>query len=834
MAYGLRYYKEIAHADGSVFRLEIHKKDSTVSAVEIGAVVQGFSLEIQGQQGDVDTPIVKTSLSMTFVDAGDVEDGRKNGFWEEFYTPDALLWKVILKAKNATENTFRTMWGGYVTPDSFSEDLVYHGSVTIIARDNIGHMQDFPFDASGDADGLISLYNLVNSGWEKIESPMSLAWDGDCLYCEGVPAYDTLMNVSAFEDKNWYEAIESVLASYGLVMRYIGDNVVQISSLRYMPYQGKERMDLLPRIEPKFIAGAQRELVPAVRRIEESVSYEFVDDYAPLVQASDYSGDVVYVQMGAFTAPVWPLKNTARGYGWGNSVPSSAMYFNPAAYDVHEVPFLPELGSFEREIHDSMFLLCDSNTAVAEYSRYVSPNDCHIVLKLGQTINLYGNNDYDLGIVNGPTKVFRIKYAVSVEDNGLTYYLNNEGAYVSDFVELEAYDEGNDVREIQINVPLSDFGSVVILCLHITGIETQTAGLEETYIQMLGLSLGINDTKAYCQKNNVNTVYNAENNVILSRTPDFGPAFDRVTLPAFIKNGIFYRYGDAILPARAWAWSGGTPQQMAVYNHLQLLCYYAKPNNQISGTIVNADLTRARAIYEWHGKEHILVSGRYDFLTGFIVGAILREFIRYDDMWGEVSEALLPDTEENSRSNIEAGAGSGSSSSTYTNTTTVNIGSGGGGGASYLNDLLDVSTDDSVAGSVLYFTGESWIDKSFALIIEEYLANTKKLGDWFGKDEHGIYTHKNFRSTGTLSSGGAAQVGEGGGSGGVTGEYKMYVHTQGDPLKEWTITHNLNKVPNVKVIDSTGNQVYGDVKVENINIVTVSFGGAFSGIAYLD
>jgi hypothetical protein len=77
-------------------------------------------------------------------------------------------------------------------------------------------------------------------------------------------------------------------------------------------------------------------------------------------------------------------------------------------------------------------------------------------------------------------------------------------------------------------------------------------------------------------------------------------------------------------------------------------------------------------------------------------------------------------------------------------------------------------------------------------------------------------------------------VGEGGGSGGVTGEYKMYVHTQGDPLKEWTITHNLNKVPNVKVIDSTGNQVYGDVKIENMNIVTVSFGGAFSGIAYLD
>ena len=69
MAYALRYYKEIAQTDGGVVRLEIHKKDSTTSAVEIGAVVQGLSLEIQGQQDDIDTPIQKTSLHMTFVDA---------------------------------------------------------------------------------------------------------------------------------------------------------------------------------------------------------------------------------------------------------------------------------------------------------------------------------------------------------------------------------------------------------------------------------------------------------------------------------------------------------------------------------------------------------------------------------------------------------------------------------------------------------------------------------------------------------------------------------------------------------------------------------------------
>ena len=141
---------------------------------------------------------------MTFVDAPDIEDGRKNGFWEEFYTADATQWKVIIKERGAMSSSYDTIWGGYITPDSFSEDLVYRGSVSITARDNIGHMQDFPFDAEGDADGMISLYNLVESGWEKIQSPMMLEWRGAAestmwLMCDGVSAMFTLMNVAMFK-----------------------------------------------------------------------------------------------------------------------------------------------------------------------------------------------------------------------------------------------------------------------------------------------------------------------------------------------------------------------------------------------------------------------------------------------------------------------------------------------------------------------------------------------------------------------------------------------------------------------------------------------------------
>lgn len=115
------------------------------------------------------------------------------------------------------------------------------------------------------------------------------------------------------------------------------------------------------------------------------------------------------------------------------------------------------------------------------------------------------------------------------------------------------------------------------------------------------------------------------------------------------------------------------------------------------------------------------------------------------------------------------------------------------------------------------------------------LDDAEKITKLFKIDDKGnLYTNKNFYSTGTVASGGAAKEGQGN-SGATSGEYKMYTHVQGDPRAEWVINHGLNKVPNVKVIDSVnGEEVFGAMKVENMNVVTIRFGGAFSGTAYLD
>jgi hypothetical protein len=133
MAYSLRYWYNNKLTDGKVIRLEIYKKDSTTAAMEIGDVVQGISLNIDGGEDNIDAPIVSTSLVMTFCDAYDhpEADVKKCGNYAEFYTPDATLWKVVLLCKDKGSSSFRTLRGGYVTPDSYEEVLQYRGSITI-------------------------------------------------------------------------------------------------------------------------------------------------------------------------------------------------------------------------------------------------------------------------------------------------------------------------------------------------------------------------------------------------------------------------------------------------------------------------------------------------------------------------------------------------------------------------------------------------------------------------------------------------------------------------------------------------------------------------------
>ncbi|WP_373845287.1 hypothetical protein [Clostridium sp.] len=61
-----------------------------------------------------------------------------------------------------------------------------------------------------------------------------------------------------------------------------------------------------------------------------------------------------------------------------------------------------------------------------------------------------------------------------------------------------------------------------------------------------------------------------------------------------------------------------------------------------------------------------------------------------------------------------------------------------------------------------------------------------------------------------------------------------YIHNQLTASNIWTIQHNLNKYPQVTVVDSSGNVVIGDIDYISQNKIIVSFQAAFSGSAYLN
>lgn len=61
-----------------------------------------------------------------------------------------------------------------------------------------------------------------------------------------------------------------------------------------------------------------------------------------------------------------------------------------------------------------------------------------------------------------------------------------------------------------------------------------------------------------------------------------------------------------------------------------------------------------------------------------------------------------------------------------------------------------------------------------------------------------------------------------------------YIHNQLLASSEWIIRHNLNKYPNVTVVDSGGSVVLGEISYISENEIKISFQGAFSGKAYLN
>lgn len=672
MAYQLKYYKEIETHD-HLWRLEIHQEtDDVLSPMEIGPVVQALKLIIQGDQADVDTPIVKTSLEMTFVDAPDLEEGRKCGFWEEFYTSSATEFQIKLYKSGALE------WTGYVTPDSFSEELSYRGSVSIIARDNLGNLQDTTCDLTSiqNQDGKVRISILISKAIREISTcAMSLVYDEADFPCDIAFSgkYELsnnvlwqMLDVSLLQDMNWWDALEKVLYSIGACVRYIGGNTLKLVPMRDLPKCGKTNWQDVEEQQVTFVAYGHRELLPGAKSILEKQEFEIKTEQ-DAERINQYDGTATRAVNGivlegpnnytggSYNVPAWGYINprtktsvvasnsnllNVNGYprltgedseAWGAWDDESIIYYLVNAVEPKPVTFSRRIYSsnakvsFNVEVNKPVTLTSDYsrvlNLPIKSVSSHGTSPSLQYRLKFtdftGQTTQYY----------NASSKRWQTASVLNIENLNVTLF-------------------GNDSPETQaIKIGELTLQSTGTIELEITTIFIQGISLTlrhdcvGMYMRLSNIRFDVEvpEDLKLMSKLSLTTEYSDKYSVRLNREPEF--AINATTLPevAYIPNAILAEGPNQYAGIDKWAWDVEADEGISLARliHQQLLAYYASPNNLLSGELISRDnkTLSLAALYYWNELPHMLMAGKLNILTGNIEGATLRGFTRYDRMW---------------------------------------------------------------------------------------------------------------------------------------------------------------------------------------------------------
>ena len=655
MAHQQKYYKQI-ESNGHLWRIEIWQDtEDVLSAIEIGPVLQGLRLVMQGDQADVDTAIVKTSLEMQFVDAPDLNDERKCGYWEEFYTSSSTEYMVVLYKDGVKE------WTGYVTPDSFAEDLQYHGSVSIIARDNLGHLQDFTFDAAGDGNGLISLAQIVYQAKERVNFAMEIhkkwnsyqdKWPVSADDANELDLYSSArFNVSAFADKNWWEVLEDAMYSCGVTLRYIGSNKYVITPIRNIGLGDADLWADVPRKEAKFVAYGRRSLAPAAKAIKDEVTFEIEDNigYYPL-NARDYTDESGYnfmpkpqISSDFITMPIWAI----NGGGWDDRGIEDTLFLNPHFYEEKPAYRFGKGGS----VHDTnnVYLACNVEYGTwkrrtASFSQSMKPGKYQVKFDVFGIIALYDNNT-KIGYVDSNAHLDQFNLLIKFYgfDGSVWSFKHITGGYEYEWVNEDVSDGISCSGQIPYTQSSAEFdlpvkGRLVVTISQIEVWDSEDKQSKGFYLGVNNVQLNVidNDEKPIMDKLRITTKYNDKNNVTIVRSPKFASNPSDIAHPKVVQNGIYVIPEDGWpTGSEKWSWNIGDVQQpLSVLMHQEMLAYYSRPMDELTGELVSVDNNaQFNSLYTWKEKPYILTSGSLNVLTGHVENATLREFIRYDHMW---------------------------------------------------------------------------------------------------------------------------------------------------------------------------------------------------------
>ena len=678
MAYKWKYYKSI-ESQGHLWTVDIFQDtEESVVAKEIGPVLQGLRLIVQGDQADFDTPIVKTSLAMAFADAPDLNDSRKCGYWEEFYTSSATEYKVMLYKDDELQ------WTGYITPDSFSEELRYRGSVTIIARDNLGTLQDSTFDMSAEqnVDGKVMIKDLIEKAIELSTCALFYSYNEDLMpFAVGISdtKYEMsgnllwqMIDIRAFEDATWWDALEKTLYSVGLVLRYTGTNRLRLMTLRDMPKSGMEQWSDVPMKYVSFCAYGHRELVPGVKGITEVHEFEASAESAPITIGSyenrstfqsnnltfyDQNGNIT--SSGITQVPAW-------GYSYMKiAIPAQ----NSRLLSVNDYPRVKGEDSEAYGAWDDksiFYFACNEIPSESErplnlLRKVYGAHKIKLHMVVDKPVTLL--SDYSavlnlpikslLTIYQQPYIAYRIRFIDSTTGTILFYdaasskwvsSLVNNTANLDKSLFMNDFAANNTTINIELDATCAgtvNWEIVEVFCPLSAQLRYPCKGM---YVRLRDVSIDVElpEDTSLLSKITLNTNYSNKYAVRLTRDTMLGVLPTELPIVANVPNAILtegeYQYSGA----DKWIWQNGRsfaefPKEgisLSRLIHQQLLAYHAKPNNLLTGELVTEDPT-FDALYRWNGVDHLLLSGALNILTGRMENAVLREFKRYDNMWDD-------------------------------------------------------------------------------------------------------------------------------------------------------------------------------------------------------
>ena len=723
-------------------QLRILQKSSTAFTVKAIVGLVDMKLTVQGAQGDVFAPIAKTSLIFTLVDAPDLSTTtEKAGDWQEFFTPDSTGYLVQVYREGTVE------WQGFITPDSWQESLDFRGAISITARDNIGHCSDIEFNGSGNSDGLATIRSLIEAALDAVEFPMALTANvnsGDCQTLRDSHGYilDSYVCISEFEGKTWGTVLEDLLHSIGYTLRFAGYSTFMLAPIRNIPLGAyTTRASALSAAQTLEFYGGTRELAPAVKQIREKQDYGATfetehDPFRSLSQSSStpqtYSGSIV--QPGLI-----PTSFTGRSFlNQSNDGETKGGWLHTRGFiNPQNCVGSDTLEAFDGGRWSTMgaMLAADQATAgsispIPTY-RFIGVKSANITLRLEFALGVYlANASTPLNVEPLLAAIMYLKLNIVYTTPGGSIYHwtppddnNPDGAWSGGQGSSGyKYDVAEEIAQnYAIDIPIKALPTDVALggTLDIEFYNIQhfkwfsTGSLYGTAARLSGIKAILNG-KSVLKSNIVTTINNDDYNVLLERTPAFGPM--SVIYPYFNWQNYpkaLWAYSNGIvepLDYKAYfnGYAAGTAIPIPAQIHKQILCYCYTPMEILGGYCGRpnkAQKLKFGQLCSYKGKYYIIQGGTLDFLTNRLTSAKLHEFIWYAEMWDESSNPSYSSTPEVKTESAFNGANGNSAISGGGE-------SGGGGTGTVTSVALSAPTGFSVSGSPI--TGAGTLQLSFA------------------------------------------------------------------------------------------------------------------------